>query len=168
LQELAVAVDPLEFRSIIGHFATGVTVITTRHGEQLQGMTANAVTSLSLEPTMILVCVEKSTHTHGLLERSGVFAVNILGPEQEALSRLFAKRGEPEEGSLRGQPFVLGETGAPILAGCLAYLDCRVAEVLEGGDHSIFIGEVVQGRVLREEDPLIFYRGKYRALAPEA
>jgi flavin reductase (DIM6/NTAB) family NADH-FMN oxidoreductase RutF len=163
-----VSVDPLEFRSIIGHFATGVTVITTRDGEQMQGMTANAVTSLSLDPTMILVCVEKNTHTHGLLARSGVFAVNILGPEHEQLSRLFAKRSEPERGALRGQPFFIGKTGAPILSDCIAYLECKVAEVLQGGDHSIFLGEVINGEILREEDPLIFYRGKYRALAPEA
>lgn len=159
-------VDPLEFRSVIGHFATGVAVITTAAGEEMQGMTANAITSLSLEPTMILVCVEKITHTHGLLGRSGVFAVNILAMHQEDVSRLFAKRAEPEINSLRGQRFVIGESGAPVLEDCLAYLECRVADVLDGGDHSIFLGEVVAAGVVSEGAPLVFYRGGYRTLAP--
>jgi flavin reductase (DIM6/NTAB) family NADH-FMN oxidoreductase RutF len=161
-----VSVDPLEYRSVIGHFATGVTVITTAAGEEMQGMTANAITSLSLDPTMILVCVEKTTHTHGVLERSGVFAVNILASDQEEVSRIFAKRAEPEINSLRGQRFTIGESGAPLLENCLAHLECRVAQVFEGGDHSIFIGEVVAAAVLEEASPLIFYRGGYRSLAP--
>jgi flavin reductase (DIM6/NTAB) family NADH-FMN oxidoreductase RutF len=166
MQERAVAVDPLEFRSIIGHFATGVTVITTAAGEELQGMTANAVSSLSLDPTLILCCVEKTTYTHDLLERGGVFVVNILAEDQEQVSRVFAKRGEPEIGSLRGERFVMGETGAPVLADSLAYLECKVAEMFEGGDHSIFIGEVVAARVVKQEGPLVFYRGGYHRLAP--
>ena len=158
-------VDPLEFRSIIGQFATGVTVITTAAGEEMQGMTANAVTSLSLDPVMLLVCVEKTTHTHGLLERSGAFAVNILGEHQETVSRLFAKKAEPEIGSLRGQRFRLGETGAPILEDCLAFLECRVEEVLDGGDHSIFLGRVVDEAIVNDVKPLLFYRGGYQTLA---
>lgn len=157
-------VDPLEFRSIIGHFATGVTVITTAARDRLQGMTANAVTSLSLDPVMVLVCVDKATHTHGILEESGVFAVNILGEHQEDVSRLFAKRAEPEIGTLRGQQYELGETGAPLLADCLAFLECRVKDVLVGGDHSIFLGEVVNERIVNDVPPLVFFRGKYHAL----
>jgi flavin reductase (DIM6/NTAB) family NADH-FMN oxidoreductase RutF len=161
-----VSVDPLEFRSVMGHFATGVTVITTAAGEEMQGMTANAVASLSLDPTMILICVEKVTHTHGVLERSGVFAVNILAEDQEDVSRIFAKRAEPEINSLRGQRFIIGETGVPVLEDCLAYLECKVVDKCEGGDHSIFLGEVVAARVVREAAPLLFYRGGYRTLAP--
>lgn len=157
-------VDPLEFRSIIGHFATGVTVITAAAGEELQGMTANAVSSLSLDPVMILICVDKNTHTHGVLERGGVFAVNILGEHQEQLSRIFAKRAEPEMGTLRGQPFRVGGTGAPILEDCMAFFECRVAEVLQGGDHSIFLGEVVDQGLVHDMKPLLFYRGKYHTL----
>lgn len=158
------SVDPLEYRAIIGHFATGVTVITTAAGEEMQGMTANAIASLSLNPVMLLICVEKTTHTHPLLERSGVFAVNILAEHQEEVSRLFAKRAEPEIGSLRGQRFRLGETGAPILEDCLAYIECRVADVLDGGDHSIFLGEVVDEGIVSEGKPLLFYRGGYASL----
>ena len=161
-------VDPLAFRSLIGHFATGVTVITCSDGDEMQGMTANAVTSLSLDPVMILICVDKTSHTHDLLARGRVFTVNILGEHQEDLSRLFAKRAEPEIGTLRGQPFGRGETGAPILDGCMAYIECRVAEVLEGGDHSIFLGEVVAGGVVNEVAPLLFFQGKYHDIAERA
>ncbi len=158
------SVDPLEFRSIIGHLATGVTVITTAAGEELQGMTANAVASLSLDPVMVLVCVDKGTHTHRILEAGGVFTVNILGEHQEDVSRIFAKRAEPEVGELRGQRFVVGETGSPILEDCLAFLECRVAEVVEGGDHTIFLGEVVNEGVVKDVKPLLFFRGGYHRL----
>ncbi|MEX2245506.1 MAG: flavin reductase family protein [Dehalococcoidia bacterium] len=160
--------DPREFRSVIGHFATGVTVITTAAGEELQGMTANAITSLSLDPMMMLVCVDKDSHTHRVLSAGGVFAVNILSEHQEEVSRLFAKRGGPEVGSLRGQRFTLGTSGAPLLEDCLAYLDCRVRGVLDGGDHSIFLGEVVEARVLSDARPLLFYRGHYHSLTDAA
>jgi flavin reductase (DIM6/NTAB) family NADH-FMN oxidoreductase RutF len=159
-----VSFDPLEFRSVIGHFATGVTVITTAAGEEMQGMTANALTSLSLDPVMMLVCVDKDSHTHRLLDQGGVFTVNILAEDQEEVSRLFAKRAPPETGALRGQPFTVGVTGAPILDGCLAYLECRVAGALDGGDHSIFLGEVVDGHVTGDGRPLLFYHGQYRRL----
>jgi flavin reductase (DIM6/NTAB) family NADH-FMN oxidoreductase RutF len=159
------AVDPLEFRSIIGNFATGVTVITTAAGEEMQGMTANAFASLSLDPVMVLICVDKGSHTHRVLEEARTFAVNILGDHQQDVSRLFAKRAEPEMGSLRGQRFRLGETGAPILEDCLAFLECRVAGALDGGDHTIYLGEVVDEGIVKDVPPLVFYRGTYRALA---
>lgn len=160
------AVDPFEFRTIIGHFATGVTVITTCDGDRLHGMTANAVSSLSLDPVLVLVCVEKTTYAHEVITASGVFAVNILGEHQEALSRVFAQKSEPEVGSLRGQPYRLGETGVPILADCLAFIECRVKSVLDGGDHAIFLGEVVtEGVDNADVKPLLFYRGGYHSLA---
>jgi flavin reductase len=158
------AFDALEFRSIFGHFPTGVTIVTTAAGEELQGMTANAVASLSLDPVLVLVCVDQGTHTYRVLEAGGVFAVNILGEHQEDVSRLFAKHAEPEIGTLRGQRFTLGSTGAPILEDCLGYVECRVAGVHEGGDHSIFIGEVVDGRIVADVKPLVFFRGRYHAL----
>lgn len=159
------AVDPFEFRTTIGHFATGVTVITTCDGDRLHGMTANAVSSLSLDPVMVLVCVDKTTHAHPVISDSGVFAVNILGEHQEALSRVFAKKGEPEVGSLRGQAYRRGSTGVPILADCLAFIECRVKSVLDGGDHSIFLGEVVSEGVENPDvKPLLFYRGGYHSL----
>lgn len=159
-------VDPQEFRTIIGHFATGVTVITSCDGDRLHGMTANAVSSLSLDPVMVLICVDKTTHTHEVITKSKVFAVNILGEGQETVSRVFAKKGEPEVGSLRGKGYRLGETGAPILTECLAFIECRVASALDGGDHTIFLGSVESEGVVNDDvQPLLFYRGGYRSIA---
>ena len=159
------SLDPQQFRTIIGSFATGVTVITAAAGDELQGMTANAFTSLSLDPLMVLICVDKGSHTHRVLEQGRAFTVNVLASHQEAVSRIFAKKAGPERGSLRGQPFRIGETGAPVLQDCLAYLECRVSEELSGGDHTIFVGEVVDAAVVGEGGPLLFFRGAYRELA---
>jgi flavin reductase (DIM6/NTAB) family NADH-FMN oxidoreductase RutF len=164
-KEPRVTVDPLEYRTIIGHFATGVTVITVAAGDEFQGMTANAVASLSLDPVMLLVCVEKTTHTHRVLEAAGAFAVNILAAGQEDVSRAFAKKAEPEHRRLRGYSFRIGKTGAPVLDDSLAFLECRVADVLEGGDHSVFLGEVVDEGVADGREPLVFYRGAYHTLS---
>lgn len=160
------AVDPYEFRTIMGHFASGVTVITSAEDGRLHGMTANAVASLSLDPVMLLICVDRTAYSHDSILRAGAFGVNILSEGQEALSRLFAKHTEPEEGSLRGQPHRIGVTGAPLLTEGVAFMECRVKDVLEGGDHSIFLGEVVdQGIVDAGAKPLVFYRGGYHSLA---
>ncbi len=146
----------------MGRFPTGVTVITVAAGGQLHGMTANAVTSLSLEPPMVLICVNKKAHAHELLRHGGSFAVNILGEHQANVSRLFAMSEEPERGRLRGVGFTLGQTGAPILEDCVAYVECRVREIAEGGDHSVFMGEVVYEAVVNDTPPLVFHRGQYQ------
>ena len=149
----------------MGRFPTGVTVITAAADDLLHGMTANAVTSLSLDPPMVLICVDKTAQAHGLLRDAGSFTVNILGEHQEHVSRLFAVSEEPEPGRLRGLDFTLGRTGAPILADCVAYLECRVRDVADGGDHSIFMGEVVGQALVTDAPPLVFHRGQYRRVA---
>lgn len=158
------ALDKNGFRRVMAFLATGVTVVTTALGEKLHGMTANAVCSVSLEPPLILVCVDRRSHTHAILAQSGVFAVNILSEEQEELARLFADRGPPQVQSLRGVPYRLGTTGAPILEGCIAYAECRVAATYPGGDHTIFLGHVRELKVVREAPPLLFYRSAYEGL----
>jgi len=159
------SIDPTEFRSTIGRFATGVTVVTAAFEGRLHGMTANAVTSVSLDPPMLLVCVARTAHAHALLEGSRAFTVNILSEAQEEVSRLFAQPTAPEPGRLQGVGFTIGRTGSPVLEDCVAYLECRVREVVEGGDHSIFLGEVVAEGVVAEASPLIFFGGRYRGLA---
>lgn len=154
-----------EYRRLIGCFATGVTVITMARGGEVRGMTANAVTSVSLEPLLLLVCVDKSTITHQFMEDSAAFAVNILAEDQEQVSRALATRDSEDARRLIGYAYHPGQTGSPILDGCLAYLECRVTEIFPGGDHSIFIGQVQEGSILRDVQPLIFYRGKYGKLA---
>ncbi len=149
----------------MGRFATGVTIVTSRLGQELHGMTANALTSVSLEPPLVLVCVDKSADSHDIIERSGVFAVNILSREQEQLSVAFAiKEGEAAH-RLDDVPHHTRATGAPVIDGSLAYLDCRVVERYSGGDHTIFLGEVVDAGSLDDERPLIVYQGRYEELA---
>jgi len=150
-----------DFRRAMGRFTTGVTVITTRLGDDLHGMTANAVTSLSLEPMMVLVCVDKTADTHDILSKAGVFAVNILNKDQAEISDRFAKKEFDGAHGLEDVPHSFGATGAPIIDGALAYLDCRTLTEQHGGDHTIFIGEVVEAKELSEAEPLLFYRGKY-------
>ncbi len=157
-------IDAARYRQIIGHFATGVTVITTAHDGWLHGMTANAITSVSLDPLLLLICVDKTAHAQEQVTKSGKFAVNILTEEQEGISRLFAATAKPEHGRLRGAAYHFGPNGAPVLDLSLAYLECEVADRFEGGDHTIFTGAVLDGDLLHEASPLIFYRGGYRRL----
>ena len=145
----------------MGRFATGVTVVTTRYGEDISGMTANAVMSLSLDPPLILVSVNKSSNIHGYLTQGKCFAVNVLTSEQEDISRRFAAPGPKD---FLGLALTVAETGAPILADALAFVDCRLVEVVSGGDHDMFIGEPVAGDT-QEGAPLIFYGGQYTQLS---
>jgi flavin reductase (DIM6/NTAB) family NADH-FMN oxidoreductase RutF len=149
-------------RRIMGRFATGVTVVMTRRGEELAGMTANAVASLSLDPPLVLVAVDKRAQMLGHLKECGAFALSILTEAQEHLSRRFAARGPKEFGELN---LTTAVTGAPILADALGFVDCRVVDVLPGGDHEIFIGEIVAGDC-GDGRPLLFYGGQYCRLSP--
>ena len=149
------------FRRVMGQFATGVTVVTTRLGDQVHGLTANAVCSVSLEPLLVLVCVEHTADSYPLLEKSGIFAVNILSSEQEHLSRLFASSIEDKAARLKAMGHRTAATGAPIIEGCLAYLDCRIVAAYPGGDHTIFVGQVEEAEVTEDAPPLVFFRGRY-------
>ena len=155
------AFDSRKQRKIMGHFATGVTVVTTGGEAGSHGLTANAVASLSLEPPLVLVAVDKRAATLDFLTKNRCFAVNILRREQEHLSRHFAAPGPKDFSSLS---LTTATTGAPILADCLAFLDCRVREILPGGDHEIFVGEIVAGEY-QGGDPLLYFAGRYRRLA---
>jgi len=150
-----------QFRRAMARFATGVTFVTTRLGDDLHGMTANAVTSLSLDPTLVLVCVDKTADTHDILSKAGVFAVNILNKDQAEISNRFARKEFDGAHGLDGLSHTFAVTGAPIIDGALAYLDCRTVTEHHGGDHTIFIGEVLAAKELSEGEPLVFYRGRY-------
>lgn len=157
-------IDAARYRQIIGHFATGVTVVTMAIDGWLHGITVNALASASLDPMLLLICIDKQAHAHQQLSRAGHFGVNVLTEEQEALARLFAVSGPPQRGSLRGAAYHRGPRGMPVLEDCLAYLECAMADRCAGGDHTIFIGEVLGGEVVRQAPPLLFYRGGYRRL----
>ena len=160
------AFDPMLQRQIMGRFATGVTVVTTRYGEQISGMTANAVMSLSLDPPLLVVSVDCQSNMHGHLTQGQCYAINVLKHDQEELSRRFAKPGPKDFSDLK---LTVAETGAPIFVDALAYVDCRVVEVARAGDHDMFIGEPLAGETL-DGEPLIFYSGQYAQLeeAPTA
>ena len=154
-----------EFRRVMGRFATGVAIVTSRLGDELHGMTANAVTSVSLEPPLVLICIDRTADSHDIIDRSGVFALSILSREQEQLSRAFAIKEGDTAHRLDDVPHHTRATGAPVIDGSLAYLDCRVVERHSGGDHTIFVGEVVEAGPVSDQSPLIFYEGRYLGLA---
>ena len=159
------SIDKALFRQVVGSFASGVTVITTGADGKFHGMTASAFTSLSIEPTLVLVCVDKLAETFKAMHAAGRFNVNILAADQEHLSRTFASKDSPHAHGLVGIDYTLGVLGLPVLDGALAYLECRIQEELEGGDHIIFVGEVDNAGVGEIENPLVYFRGRYRTVS---
>jgi flavin reductase (DIM6/NTAB) family NADH-FMN oxidoreductase RutF/DNA-binding GntR family transcriptional regulator len=145
------------FREVIGHFASGVTIITTREQETNYGLTASAVTSLTLEPPMLLVCINKNTGTQAVISRNRTFAVNILDVNQTELALQFAR---PSADKFQGVEYAYGSLGAPLLAGALAHLECRVAADVSAGTHTVFLAEVEQGEA-HIGSPLTYFRGTF-------
>lgn len=158
-------IDGSEFRRVMGHFSTGVAIVTSRREAGSPcGLTVNAFASVSLEPPLVLVCVEHGADSHRCIQESGVYAVNVLGEERgESLARRFATWGV--EDKFRGVAYREEETGSPVLEAALAWVDCRVVQAVEAGDHTIFVGEVL-GADAHEGRPLVYYRGGYGGLQP--
>jgi flavin reductase (DIM6/NTAB) family NADH-FMN oxidoreductase RutF len=182
------AIENAFFRQVMGHFATGVSVVTTRNQETPVGLTVNAFCSVSLNPPLILICVDLTSTTHPLIRESGVFAVNMLTDKQEYLSRCFATSSAERYEDFCYASYHVAATGAPIIDDTLAFIDARVVAEYHGGDHAIFLGQVeamgVAGLVVfaRETDrehitvaehgsngtekaPLAYYLGQYRHLS---
>ena len=149
-------------RQLMGQFATGVTVVTAVDGEgNKAGMTASAVAAVSLEPPLILVCVNSKDPLHPVLKNAAAFAVNVLANDQESLSRRFADKAADR---FAGVDCSAGPSGVPLLAGALANLVCVPWSTHSGGDHTIFVGQVIQGAAF-DGDPLLHFRGNYARLA---
>jgi len=154
-----------DFRGALGAFATGVTIVTTRGEAHPYGMTANAFSSVSLDPPLVLVCVKSFSEGADLIRANGVFAVNILAAEQEPLSRYFASKDRPRGRDAFGDiPHRTAASGSPILDGAVGYLDCALHASHEAGDHVIFIGEVLALDFNNDTAPLVFHAGGYRFL----
>ncbi len=155
------AVDAREIRNVMGHFATGVTVITTKDttGKPF-GLTVNSFTSLSLNPPLVVVCVDKTVDCYSCFNDSKVFAVNVLNEDQEELSRRFATKGLEK---FEGIQWRMGENGLPLLDGVLGAIECKVTQSYEGGDHTIFLGEILSATA-KGDRPLLFFKGKYAHL----
>jgi flavin reductase (DIM6/NTAB) family NADH-FMN oxidoreductase RutF len=148
----------------MGHFATGVTIMSTRAGGRMHGMTVSAFASQSLEPLLILVSVERSTVMHQLVLQSRAFAINILGDQGEGTARFFADNARINGPEFTEGSYHLGATGSPILEEAMAYLEATVEATLDAGDHTVIVGRVVALDVVREGTPLIYYRSGYRGL----
>jgi len=149
-------------RKIMGQFATGVTVVTTGEGAARTGLTVSSFTSLSLDPPLILVAIDNRSTSRDDIRRNGSFAVSILSVDQEEASRKFATPGPKDFSAFDWKTAV---TGAPILEGSLAWVDCRLHSVLPGGDHEIFVGEIVAGEASDQPAPLLYFSGKYRRVS---
>jgi flavin reductase (DIM6/NTAB) family NADH-FMN oxidoreductase RutF len=158
--------DPIEFRRVMGLFATGVTVVTVEIGGEIHGMTANAVMSVSLDPLLVGVSVGRLARMNGFLRQTGSFALNVLSADQQALSQFFAglwPHAAPPEHRL--VPWI----GGPRLVGCLAAAACRTDRILDGGDHEIFLGQVLAlHRAQNSPNPLLFFGGRYHHLREPA
>jgi flavin reductase (DIM6/NTAB) family NADH-FMN oxidoreductase RutF len=152
------------FREVIGHFASGVTVVTALDGDRALGTTASAVCSLSLEPPMLLVCMNRASATGRAIDRGDRFAVNILSEEQADLATRFARPG----GDFGGVSVEPGAGGEPLLAEALASIECRVVERAAGGTHRVFIAAAERAEARPGAAPLAYFRGEFGRLGPLA
>lgn len=156
--------DSAEFRRILGHWASGVSIVTTRTRDgRACGLTANSVASLSLDPLLVLVCVEKNADTHDCIRSAGAFAINVLTSEGERMARRFA--AWEIDRKFDGLAYHEEQTGSPVLDEALAWVDCRLHAEYDGGDHTIFVGEVLAGDAT-DGTPLLYYRGGYGRFTP--
>jgi flavin reductase (DIM6/NTAB) family NADH-FMN oxidoreductase RutF len=149
----------------MGQMASGVTIVTMHAGDEDHGFTASSFTSLSMDPMLVLVCVVKAQRSHALIEQAGHFAVNILSTDQKDLGMRFASSKTPHR--FAGLEVTRAATSAPILPGNLAWVDCELKDVLPGGDHSIFVGEVLAGDAPSGKDALLYFNRQWGRFAAE-
>jgi flavin reductase len=166
----APAVDTGAFREAMGSFPTGVTVVTVVSGDgSMHGITVNSFSSVSLDPMLVLVCLNETSRGVGLIERAGVFAVNVLSAGQQDVSRWFANRYRPVGSAMfGGVPFERGATGCPVLVDAMASFECQLRQSHRAGDHLIVLGEVAALVHRPQLEPLIFHAGSYRSLEQTA
>ena len=155
--------DTAEFRQVLGHFCTGVTVITTSAPEGPAGFACQAFAALSLEPPLVLFCPSRTSATWPLIERAGHFCANVLADGQQELARRFGSSGGDK---FAGVPWSPSPSGAPVLAGALTWVECAVEAIHEAGDHYLVVGRVTGLGLCRAGKPLLFYRGRYAATDP--
>ena len=152
--------DSASFRAVLGHFATGITVITAMDGDEPVGLAANSFSSVSLDPPLVLFCPSKTSSTWPRIQRAGHFTVNVLDEHQEHVSQLFATPGADRFGQIGWR---IGSQG-PILEHVHAYLDCTIEAEHDAGDHLIVVGRVQALGLTADAGPLLFYRGRYGRL----
>ncbi|HSP02140.1 MAG TPA: flavin reductase family protein [Acidimicrobiales bacterium] len=155
------AIDQATYRQVLGHFPTGVTVIAGMDGDEPVGLAVGSFFSLSLDPALVGFCVDRSSGSWARMADSGSFSVNVLGADQEDVCRVFATSGDDKFDGIGWKP---AESGSPLIDGVLAWIDCAIEDVHDGGDHEIVVGRVLGLDVANEGSPLIFYRGGYANL----
>ena len=161
--EPEVAAEAAAFRHVLGHFCTGVTVITTANGGRPAGFACQAFAALSLAPPLVLFCPSRSSVTWPVIERAGHFCANVLADGQQELARQFGSSGDDKFAGVRWSP---SPSGAPVLADALTWVECAVEAVHEAGDHYLVVGRVTRLGACRAGRPLLFYRGRYAATDP--
>ena len=158
------SVSQADFRKAMSSFATGVTIVTVDSGDGVHGMTANAFTSVSLNPRLVLVCVDQRARTHAHLRAKKRFGINVLAEDQHPISEHYARATRHDQVTdAAGARFDRTKQGTPVLHGALAYLECRLHSAQDAGDHTIFIAEV-EDIVIRDGRPLLYFQSNYRAL----
>jgi len=157
-------VDSQKFRSVMSKFATGVTVVTTRAGDDIHGLTVNAFCSVSLEPMLVLVCIDKTSKAHALLEKSGNYAVNFLAADQEEIARRFANDQLAVNERFQGITHHREVSGAPVFEPSLGFLDCEIVSAHPAGDHTIFVGRVLALGEKDSQRPLLYFKSVYENL----
>lgn len=158
--------DAESFREVMRRLPTGVSVVTMRTDQIIHGMTANTVTAVSLDPVLILVCIFKGARAHERLRAAGEFTVNMLAAGQEDLSRRFALQDIDDVVRWEGIEVQHIDGQGPRLIGCTAYMRARVVSEYEGGDHTIFLAEVIECEAGPASEPLVFYQRSYRTVTP--
>jgi flavin reductase len=155
-----------EMRAMMARFATGVSVVAARHGPLLAGMTANAIASISVDPPLMMASISRRAETHAAIVGSHAFAASVLSREQRGLAECFAQPTTAAKlKAFCDADWHEAESGSPILEGALAYFDCRLTARHDGGDHTIFIGEIVAAGYRTDAEPLLWYASDYRQLA---
>ena len=154
------SIDSNDFKNAMSQWASGVTIVTTNDGDTPIGMTASSFTSLSMEPPLILVCINKKLHAHKIIQQNGKFAVNLLSVDQVEWGKRFATSAIKNR--FADIQTTTATTGCPILPNCLAWVDCEVWNIYEGGSHSIFVGKIVDLKVNSINAPLLYYNRKWR------
>ena len=148
-------------RKILRHWASGVTIVTTGNASQIHGMTASSFISVSLDPPLVLVSLERESRTHALLEETQVYSVCILSDDQADLAKRFSRHEFEGEERFRGLAYHIGPSGGPILDHCLAAFDCALAAMVPAGTHSLMIGRVLEAKILGSGKPLVYYNREF-------
>jgi flavin reductase (DIM6/NTAB) family NADH-FMN oxidoreductase RutF len=158
-------ISPNDFRHVLSHFASGVTIVTTCDADRRPtGLTASAFSSVSLDPPLVLICVDHKSQSYPALREAGRFAINVLQHEHEQISRRFASTRLDK---FDGVAFRLGALGVPLIEGALAQMECQTVSAHVEGDHTIFVGRIEAAQV-GEGEPLLYFRGKYHRLRGES